>query len=97
MHPIAKCCGYYCSCILVLSLAFFGILIVLIESHNPWLTKEFRHDIDTRTSALIIAIIVNGICSVLCIGCVVVGNIQEKKALASKKDDDDFGFDLKNH
>lgn len=79
MHPIAKCCGYYCSCILVVSIVFFGILIGLIKSHNPWLTKEFSHDIDTRVDAIIIAIIVNSVCFFMCLACVVVGTCQEIK------------------
>lgn len=96
MHPIVKCCGYYCSCILVLSLAFFGILIGLIESHNPWLTKEFRHDIDTRTSALILAIIVNAICFVGCVACIMVGRCQEQRELLKKLDNDNFDLGYKN-
>ena len=77
MHPIAKCCGYYCSCILMVSLAFYGILIILIESGNPWLTKGFAKDKASKVDAIIVALVVNAICMVLCIGCVLVGRCQE--------------------
>lgn len=30
MNPIMKCCGYYCSCILLVGVVVFGIMIGLI-------------------------------------------------------------------
>jgi len=74
-----KCCGYYCSCILLVGVVVFGIMIGLIQSHNPWLTREFKHDIDSRVDALIIAIIVNGVCFFMCVACLMVGSCQETK------------------
>jgi uncharacterized membrane protein (DUF485 family) len=94
MHPILKCCGYYCSCILVASLAFFGILIALISTHNPWLTREFRHDTESRVTALIIAIIVNAICFVLCVGCVMFSRMQDAKEAARIKEEEEGGMGM---
>jgi multisubunit Na+/H+ antiporter MnhC subunit len=97
MNPIMKCCGYYCSCITLVGIVFFGILIGLIKSHNPWLTKEFPHDIDTRVEALVIAIIANAVCFGLCVTCVVIGTCQEIKAQKNSKEDEDFNFGMKQN
>ena len=51
MNPIAKCCGFYCSCILVVSFFFFGILIQLIEDRNWWIIRDFPHETDTKIEA----------------------------------------------
>ena len=80
MNPIAKCCGYYCSCVSIVGIVFFGILIGLIKSHNLWLTREFAHDIDHKVDALIIAIVANAICFGVCVTCTVIGTCQEIKA-----------------
>ena len=92
MHPIAKCCGYYCSCILVVSIIFFGILIALLESGNMWLVRNFNtpDGISERVDSLVLAIIVNGICAALCILCIVIGRVREGKL----KSDDEDEFDI---
>ena len=79
MHPILKCCGIYCSCILVISFVFYGILIALVATGNPWLTREFRHDIDSKVEALVLALIVNAVCLVGCVACTAFGRWQEIK------------------
>jgi len=79
MNPILKCCGYYCSCLLIVGIVVFGIMIGLIQAHNPWLTREFGQNIQPRVDALIIAIIVNAVCFGLCVVCLVVGQVKETK------------------
>jgi hypothetical protein len=79
MNPILKCCGYYCSCLLIVGIVFFGILIGLIKSHNKWLTREFAHDTESKVDALIIAIVANAVCFVLCVACLMVGSCSEAK------------------
>jgi hypothetical protein len=81
MNPIAKCCGYYCSCILVVSFFFFGILIALIQQRNWWIIREFAHDTDSKIEAITLVMITNGLCLFLCVGCTVYGTMQEKKEL----------------
>lgn len=97
MNPIMKCCGYYCSCILLVSFAFYGILIGLLMQGNKWLTRDFPHEIDAKVDAVIIALIVNGVCFILCVGCMVVGKIQENKKLKETKEDDDFNVHVKQN
>eukprot|EP00347_Sterkiella_histriomuscorum_P021119 403335179 len=88
-----KCCGYYCSCLLIVGIVVFGILIGLIQSHNPWLTREFRHETDQKVDALIIAIIVNAVCFVLCVACLAVGSCSEiKQKKLQEQEDDNFVF-----
>lgn len=78
MNPIAKCCGYYCSCVLVVSFFFFGILIQLIEDRNWWVIREFPHDTATKIEAITVVMIMNAVCLVLCFGCTFYGIKQEK-------------------
>lgn len=79
MNPILKCCGYYCSCLLIVGIVFFGILIGLIQSKNKWLVRNFPHDTDSKVDALIIAIVANAVCFVLCVACLMVGTCSEIK------------------
>lgn len=95
MNPLFKCCGYYCSCLLIVGIVVFGIMIGLIQSHNPWLTREFKHDIDSKVDALIIAIIVNAVCFVLCVSCLVIGTCSEiKQKQIQDREDENFNFGL---
>lgn len=90
-----KCCGYYCSCLLIVGVVVFGILIGLIKSHNPWLTREFHGETDNKIDALIIAMIVNGVCFALCVGCMTIGACSEnKQKQIQDKEDDNFNFGL---
>jgi hypothetical protein len=87
MHPLLKCCGYYCACLAFFSLPFYIILIGLVDSENAYLVGGEGDDaVDDKIDALVIALIVNGVCFVLCTLCVIFGRIQEaneeKKKLA---------------
>ncbi len=77
MNPMIKCCGYYCSCILLVSFAFYGVLIALLHQKNPYLTRDFPHEIDDKIDAVIIALVVNGVCFVGCVLCTVIGTCKE--------------------
>jgi len=74
-----KCCGYYCSCIIVVSFFFYGILIYLINKRNWWVIKDFSHDTESKIESIIIAMIVNAVCLLGCIGCLAHGRAQEKR------------------
>ena len=78
MNPLLKCCGYYCSCVSILGVVFFAILIGLVKDQNPFLVRhqdeEERHE---KVRALVIAIIVNSVCFVGCLGCVCFGRYRE--------------------
>ena len=86
MNPIMKCCGYYCSCILLVGIIFFLILICLIQSENPYLLKHPEEKGD-KVEALTIAIICNAVCVGLCIACLIYGKMTEPKL---KDDYEDF-------
>ena len=80
MHPILKCCGYYCACLTIMGIIFFAIMIGVVANENPYLVKGQTEDqISEKITALVIAIVVNGICFVLCVACVCVGKMQEDK------------------
>jgi hypothetical protein len=79
MNPIAKCCGYYCSCILVVSFFFFGILIELIKERNLWIIRDFANDTESKIEAIVIVMIMNAVCLVLCAGCTFMGVRAEKQ------------------
>jgi hypothetical protein len=39
MHPIAKCCGYYCAFIMTIALYFFIVLIILEAKDSAYMIK----------------------------------------------------------
>ena len=84
MNPILKFCGYYCSCILVVGIIFFLILICLVEEENPYLLKD-PNEKGERIEALTLAIICNAVCFGLCVACLFYGRMTEPKT----KDDYD--------
>ena len=93
MNPIMKCCGYYCSCIIVVSFFFYAILIYLIESKNWWVIRDFPHDTDSKVKSIYIAMAVNAVCLVGCIGCLMQGQAEEKRAAeeAERREEEKFG------
>jgi hypothetical protein len=95
MNPIMKCCGYYCSCILIVSFFFYGILIYLIQTRNWWIIRDFPHDTDSKVQAITLAMVANAVCLAGCIGCTWYGRQQELKELAKLDQDDDDILELK--
>ena len=95
MNPILKCCGFYCSCILVVSFFFYAVMIALIQQRNWWIIRDFAHDTDSKIDALTIAMAVNAVCLVLCIGCTAYGRNLEKKELAKAEADEDAALEMK--
>ena len=80
MNPMLKFYGQYCSCLAALSLIFFGILIIIVGKRNPYLVRgATEEEISSKIKALVIAIIVNAVCFVLCAACVFFGVMQERK------------------
>ena len=67
-RDMLKCCGAYCSCILVVGVGFFLILIGLIHSGNRFLLRKPEEKED-KIEALVIAIIINLVCLVGCVAC----------------------------
>lgn len=90
-----KCCGYYCSCIIVVSFFFYGLLIWLIQSGNWWLIRDFPHDTASKVEALTLAMVANAVCLVGCGGCLYYGNKQEQKLRELAERDDDDNLELK--
>ncbi len=88
-----KCCGYYCSCLIVVSFFFYGLLIYLINERNWWIIRDFPHDTDSKVKALSIAMIVNAVCLFGCIGCLAYGQAQERKEAeeAERREEERFG------
>jgi len=95
MNPIVKCCGYYCSCILIVSFFFYGALIALISNKNYWVIRDFPHDTDSKIEALTIAIVVNVVCLAICVSCTAYGTMQERKQQALEDHDDDANLEMK--
>ncbi len=91
MHPIVKCCGYYCACLAILGVVFFSILIALVHDANPFLVRhQDEAERRDKIEALVIAIVANSICFVLCAGCVCFTKYKESKTATDDNDDDDI-------
>ncbi len=93
MNPIMKCCGYYCSCLIAVSFFFYALLIYLINERNWWIIRDFPHDTDSKIKAITIAMIVNAVCLVGCVGCLAYGQAQERKEAeeAERREEERFG------
>ena len=80
MHPIASCCAYYCSCLAIVGVVYFAILIGLVEDKNMYLVGEHSNEdqLEDVVEALIIAIIVNAACFVACVGAIVFDKYRNK-------------------
>ena len=76
-NDFLKCCGMYCSCLLVVGIGFFLILIGLIHSGNVFLLRE-EHEKEEKIDALVTAIIINAVCLVGCIACTAYVKITDK-------------------
>ena len=72
-----KCCGYYCTCLLVVAIGFFLILIGLINSGNRFLLKE-EHLKHEKVEALVVAIIISAVCLTGCIACTIYVRLTDK-------------------
>jgi len=98
MNPIAKCCGFYCSCILVVSFIFFGFLIQFIRERNWWIIRDFPHKTDEKIEALSIVMVMNAVCLVLCAGCTFFGVRAEKaEELRLQKEEEAEELELKQN
>ena len=55
MHPVAKCCSLYCSCVMVSGILFFAILAIMESRHNMFLTHgKSQVEIDEKVNVLYI-------------------------------------------
>lgn len=97
MHPIVKCCGYYCSCILIVSFFFYGALIALISKKNYWIIRDFPHETESKITALTYAIVVNVICLAICVSCTAYGTMEERKLQALEDRDEDEMLEVKQN
>ena len=79
MHPISKCCGMYCSCLMVMGVIFFAILAVLEASKNPFLNRHHPEESGKRVFSLGMAIVINVVCFIGCFACVFVGLKKEEQ------------------
>jgi hypothetical protein len=100
MNPFAKCCGLYCSCLMVTGIIFFAILAVMESRGNIFLTREHPEATDEKVNALMIAMALNAVCLINCIACVVVGTRREKEEARKQAEEDakraKDGFDVFN-
>ena len=68
MNPIANCCLYYWSAIMVIGVVFFTILLILQASESEYMTPKFGASRDDQIATLTWAILFNliwfGICFV---------------------------------
>ena len=88
-RDLLKCCGAYCSCLLIVGIGFFAILIGLIHSDNVFLLRE-KSEREEKISALVTAIIINAVCLVGCVACTVYVRMTDK----GEPVDDDEGIEL---
>ena len=80
MHPVAKCCSLYCSCVMVSGIIFFAILAIMEANHNMFLTHgKSQNEIDEKIGALQMTMIVQLVCLVTCIVNVIVGTRKERE------------------
>ena len=75
MHPLAKCCSLYCSCVMVSGIIFFAIIAIMESNHNIFLTRGMTQgQIDEKMKVLFITIGLQALCFVGCIGYFTVGS-----------------------
>ena len=80
MHPVAKCCSLYCSCVMVSGIIFFAILVIMERNHNIFLTRgKTQAEIDEKVSALYTTMFVNVVALLIFITCFVMGTRKEKE------------------
>ena len=80
MHPVAKCCSLYCSCIMVSGIMFFAILAIMESNHNMFLTHgKSQAEIDEKISVLYITMGVQLFCFLGCVTAVFTGTRAEKE------------------
>ena len=78
---LLKICGYYCSCLLIVGIGFYAILIALIGTCNRYLLKH-EHEKEEKIEAFVIAIVINAVCLAGCIACTFYMRMAEAKELA---------------
>ena len=80
MHPVAKCCSLYCSCVMVSGIIFFAILAVMQSNHNMFLTRgKTDAQINETKNVLYTVMVVNLICLMMCVTGTVIGVRKEKE------------------
>ena len=80
MHPVAKCCSLYCSCVMVAGIIFFAILAVMEANHNMFLTRgQSLEDIAEKKNVLYMTMALNLVVMVSCLSCFYVGTKREKE------------------
>lgn len=79
MHPIAKCCGVYCGCLMVCGIVFFAILAIMERNGNMFLTKTHPSEAERedKVKVLLITMAINAVCLVNCVACVIIGTRRE--------------------
>ena len=87
MNPVLKCCGYYCTFLMIVGIFFFGSMIVLEATESPYLGdfqlgSESSYATMTRECGWALLINIAGI--VCCVACTVA---QDKKP--QEEDDED--------
>ena len=79
MHPVAKCCSLYCSCVMVSGIFFFAIIAIMESNKNIFLTRgKTQTEIDEKVNVLYIVI---GVClamAITCLGLFVTGSRKEQ-------------------
>jgi hypothetical protein len=50
MNPIAKCCGYYCSAIMILGIVFYAILILMLGTGSKTMVAPGPNEAAERSN-----------------------------------------------
>ena len=80
MHPAAKCCSLYCSCVMVSGMIFFAILACMEANGNIFLTRgQTPAQTAEKQNVLYITIGVNLVIMISCIGCFMNGTKKERE------------------
>lgn len=59
MNPLASCCLYYCSGIMIVGIAFFAVLLVMLGTESRYLRPEDPYTYTDHMWAVGIAMIVS--------------------------------------
>ena len=75
----------YCSCLMVVGIVFFAILMALEAAGNPFLNKSEPELRGSRIFSLGIAIVINAVVFIGCFACTTVG-LKSEAAQKAKED-----------
>ena len=95
MNPVLKCCGYYCTFLMIVGIFFFGVMIALEATESPYLGdfqmgSESSYTTMTRECAWALLINIAGI--ICCMACTIA---QDRKP-HEEDDEEDIQAEVEN-